>query len=299
MNLLFLFTILQLFATPSTVAQPAPLSSTISLGCSNSCPLSQWCYLNHLLLSCPFSFCSQSFPESGSFPMTRLFASSGKNIAASTSASVLPVSIWGWFLLGLTGLISFQYKGLLRVFSSTIVQKHQFFGAQPSSVLSLHQFSHPYMTTGKTVALTRQILVGKVMSLLFNMMSRLVIAFLTRSKHLLISWLQSTSTVTLEPKKIKSVTSSTFSPSICINPSVNSIQFSSVQSLSCVLLYDPMDCSLPDSMSLTNSQSLLKLMSTESVMASNHLIFCHPLLLPPSIFPRIRVFSNESVLPVS
>ena len=137
------------------------------------------------------------------------------------------------------------WRRLLRVFSSTIVQKHQFFGAQPSSVLSLHQFSHPYMTTGKTVALTRQILVCKVMSLLFNMMSRLVIAFLTRSKHLLISWLQSPSTVTLEPKKVKSVTSSTFSPSICINPSVNSIQFSSVQSLSRVLLYDPMDCSLP------------------------------------------------------
>ena len=77
------------------------------------------------------------------------------------------------------------------------------------------QFAHPYMTTGKTIALTRWIFVGKVMSLLFNMLSRFVIAFLPRSKHLLISWLQSPSTVILEPKKINSVTVSIVSPSFC------------------------------------------------------------------------------------
>ena len=77
------------------------------------------------------------------------------------------------------------------------------------------QLPHPYMTTGKTIALTTQTFVGKVMSLLFNMLSRLVIAFLSRSKHLFISWLQSPSTVILEPKKINSVTVSIFSPSIC------------------------------------------------------------------------------------
>ena len=77
------------------------------------------------------------------------------------------------------------------------------------------QLSHPYMTTGKTIALTRRTFVGKVMSLLFNMLSRFVIVFLPKSKHLLISWLQSLSTVILEPKKIKSVTVSTFPPSIC------------------------------------------------------------------------------------
>ena len=76
------------------------------------------------------------------------------------------------------------------------------------------QLSHPYMTTGKTIALTRQTFVGKVMSLLFNMLSRLVVTFLPRSKRLLISWLQSPSTVILEPKKIKSVTVSIVSPSI-------------------------------------------------------------------------------------
>ena len=77
------------------------------------------------------------------------------------------------------------------------------------------QLSHPYMTTGKTIALTRQTFVGKVMSLLFNMLSRLVIAFLPRSKRLLISWLQSPFAVIFEPKKIKSATVSTVSPSIC------------------------------------------------------------------------------------
>ena len=93
-----------------------------------------------------------------------------------------------------------------RVFSNTTVQKHHFFGAQ----LSLQSNSHPYMTTGKTIALTKQTFVGKVMSLLFNVLS--VITFLSRSKHLLISWLQSPSAVILEPPKIKSVT---VFPSIC------------------------------------------------------------------------------------
>ena len=79
------------------------------------------------------------------------------------------------------------------------------------------QLSHPYMTTGQTIALTRGIFVGKVMSLLFNTLSRFVIAFLPRSKRLLISWLQSLSTVILEPKKIKSVTVSFVSPSICLD----------------------------------------------------------------------------------
>ena len=83
------------------------------------------------------------------------------------------------------------------------------------SALFIVQLSHPYMTTGKTITLTRKTFVGKVMSLLFNMLSRLVIAFLPRSKCLLISWLQSASTVILEPKKIKALTVSIVSPSIC------------------------------------------------------------------------------------
>ena len=105
-----------------------------------------------------------------------------------------------------------QSKGLSRVFSNTTVQKHQFFGAQLSIIVHL---SHPAMTTGKTIALNRQTYVGKVMSLLFNMLFRLVITSLPRSKRLLISWLQSLSAVILEPAKIKSVTVSIVSPSIC------------------------------------------------------------------------------------
>ena len=102
-----------------------------------------------------------------------------------------------------------QSKGLSRVFSNTTVQKRQLFGTQ----LSIVQLSHPNMTTGKTIALTRQTFVGKVMSLLFNMLPRLVITLLPRSKRLLISWLQSPSAVTLEPPKIKSDTVSTAPPS--------------------------------------------------------------------------------------
>ena len=83
------------------------------------------------------------------------------------------------------------------------------------SAFFIVQLSHPYMTTGKTIAMTRQTFVGKVMFLLFNMLSRLVIVLILRSKHLLISWLQSPSAVILEPKKIKSLTVSTVSPSIC------------------------------------------------------------------------------------
>ena len=123
----------------------------------------------------------------------------------------LPMNIQDWFPLEWTGWISLQSKGLSRVFANTTVQKQQFFGAQRFFMV---QLSHPYMTTGKMIALTRQT-IGKVMSLLFDMLSRLVIAFLQRSKHLLISWLQSPSTVNLEPKKIKSVTVSIVSPPIC------------------------------------------------------------------------------------
>ena len=122
------------------------------------------------------------------------------------------MNIQGWCPLGLTGLISLQSKGLSRVFSSTTIWKHQFFGVHSSLWSNSHIW---YMKTGKTIALTRWTFVGKVMSLLFNMLSRFVIAFLPRSKCLLISWLQSSSAVILEPKEIKSVTISTFSPSIC------------------------------------------------------------------------------------
>ena len=95
-------------------------------------PLSQWCHPTTSFSVAPFSFCPQSFLASGSFPISQLFESDGKNIGASASASVLPMNIQGWFPAGMTGLISLQSKGLSRVFSSTTVQEHQFFSAQPS-----------------------------------------------------------------------------------------------------------------------------------------------------------------------
>ena len=168
--------------------------------CSNSCPLSQWFYLTISSSTALFSSCLQSFPVSGSFLTSQLFASGGQSIGASALTSVLPMNIQDWFPLGLTGWISLQSRGLSRVFSKTTVQKHQFFSAQ----LSLWSNSHIHTwLLEKIIALTRWTFVSKVMSLLFNMLSRLVIGFLPRSKCLLISWLQSPSAVILEPKKIK------------------------------------------------------------------------------------------------
>ena len=126
-----------------------------------------------------------------SFPVSQLFAWGGQTIGVSASASVLPMNSQDWSPLGWSSWISSQSKGLSRVFSNTTAQKYQFFSAQLSSQ-SNSQF-HPHMTTGETVALTRRTFVGKVMSLLLNMLSRLVITFLPRSKRLLISWLQSPS----------------------------------------------------------------------------------------------------------
>ena len=112
-------------------------------------------------------------------------ASDGQRIGASASASVLPMNTQGWFPLGLPGLLSLVSKGCSRVFSSTTIWKHQFFGTS----IFIVQLSHLYVTTGKTIVLIIQTFVSKVMSLLFNILSRFFIAFLPRSKYLLISWL--------------------------------------------------------------------------------------------------------------
>ena len=162
-----------------------PLSPRI---CSNSCPLSCWCYLTILFSAAPFSFCLWSFPASGSFPMSWLFASDGQSIGASASASVLLKKIQGWFPLGLT-----DSPRDSQVFSSTTIQKHQFFGTQPSLWSNSHILC--MWVLEKTIALTIWTFVSKVMSLLFNTLSGFVRAFLSRSKHLLISWLQSPSAV--------------------------------------------------------------------------------------------------------
>ena len=153
----------------------------------NSCPSSWRCHPTILSSVVPFFSHLQSFPASGSFPKSQFFASGGQSIGVSASASVLPMNTQDWSPLGWTGWISLQCKGLSRVFSNTTVQKYQFFSTQ---LFFIVQTSHPYLTTGKTIVLTRRTFVGKVMSLLFNMLFRLVITFLPRSKCLLISWLQ-------------------------------------------------------------------------------------------------------------
>ena len=120
-----------------------PCPSPSPRACSNLCPLSWWCHPTISSSVIPFSSCLQSFPASGSFLMSWLFASGGQSIGASASPSVLPMNIQDWFPLGLTDLISLQAEGLSRVFSNTTVQKHQFFGTQP--FLLKVQPSHPYM----------------------------------------------------------------------------------------------------------------------------------------------------------
>ena len=147
----------------------------------NSCALSRWC---HPIISSsvvPFSRHLESFPASGSFSMSPFFASGGQSIRVSAIASVFPMNIQNWFPLGWTGWISLQSKGL---------STPQFKSINSSALSFLHS---PTLTsihdTGKTIALTRWTFVGKERSLLFNMLSRLVLAFLPRSKRLLISWL--------------------------------------------------------------------------------------------------------------
>ena len=143
--------------------------------------------------------------------MNQLFAWGGQSIGALASTSVLARNTQDWSPLGWTGWISLQSKGLFK----SLLQHHSLKASiLRHSAFFTVQLSHPYVTTGKTIALTRRTFVGKVMSLLFNMLSRLVITFLPRSKRLLISWLQSPSAVILEPSKIKSDTISTVSPSI-------------------------------------------------------------------------------------
>ena len=127
-----------------------PLYPSLSPGVfSSSCPLHHWCHPTILSSVSLFSFWRQSFPASGSFPMSWPFSSGGQNTGAS--ASVLPMSIQGWFPLRLTGWISLLSKGLSRIFSSTTIRKHQFFNVLPSL---WSRFQHRYMTTGETIALT-------------------------------------------------------------------------------------------------------------------------------------------------
>ena len=181
----------QLFRTPWTAECQASLSIINSWSLLKFKTVELVMPSNHLILCCPLLFLPSILSSIRSFLRRRsqFFTLDGQSIGVSASASVLPVNIHDWFPLGWTGWISLLSKGLSGLFSNTTVQKHQFFDSQ----LSLWSSSYIHTTTGKTVTLTRWTFFSKVMSLLFNILSRLVIAFLPRSKHLLISWLQSPS----------------------------------------------------------------------------------------------------------
>jgi len=174
---------------------------------SNSRPSSQWFHPAISSSVVPFSSCPQSLPAPESFPMSQLFTWGGQSTGVSALAKQIP------------GLISFRMDWLdLLAVQGTLKSFLQHHSSKASilwcSAFFTVQLSHPYMTNGKTIALTRRTFVGKVMSLLFNMLSRLVITFPSRGKRLLISWLQSPSAMILGPQKMKSDTVSTVCPSI-------------------------------------------------------------------------------------
>ena len=202
----------RLFATPWTATCQASLSITNTQSLLKLMPIELVMPSNHLIHCCPFLLLPSIFPSIRAFSNESVlrhrwpkYCSFRFNISSSNEYSGLISFRMDWLdLLAVQGTL----KSLLQHHSSkaSVLQDSAFF---------IVQCSHPYMTTGKTIALTRRMFVGKVMSLFFNMLSRLVIAFLPRSKHLLISCLQSPSTVILEPPQIKSVTVSIVFVSIC------------------------------------------------------------------------------------
>ena len=212
----------QIFATPWTAAHQASLSITNSWNLLKLMSIESVMPSNHFILCRPLLLPLQSFPASGYFLVSRFFASGGQSIGASASASVLLTNIQD----RLTGLISLKSKGLSRVFSNTTVQSINSpalrFLYSPT-LTSIHDYWKNHGFDWMKLCWQSNVsafylfiyLFIYLLSLLFNMLSRLVIAFLPRSKHLLISWLQSPPAVILEPPKIQSLIVSIVSPSIC------------------------------------------------------------------------------------
>ena len=201
-----------LFGTPWTAARQASLSITISRSWPKLLFIESVMPSNHLILCHPFLLLPSILPSIRVFSNELVLCIRWPKYW-SFSFNISPSN-------GHPGLISFRMDWLdLLVVQGPLKSLLQHHRSKVSilqqSAFFIVQLSHPHKTTGKTIALTRQTFVGKVMSLLFNMLSRLVITFLPRSKHLLISWLQSPFAVILEPQKIKSATVSTVSPSIC------------------------------------------------------------------------------------
>ena len=183
----------------------ASLSFTISQNLLELMSIESVMPSNILIFCCPHFLVPSILPSIRVFSNELFLPIKGQSIEASASASVLPMNIWGWFLLGWASLIFLPSKSLLQHHNlkASILQH---------SALFMIQLSHPYMTTTKTIALIIWTFAGNVISLLFNMLSRFVMAFLLRSKGLWILWLQSPCAVILKPRKRKSVTVSTFSP---------------------------------------------------------------------------------------
>ena len=180
------------FLWPQQLPQPRlPCPSLSPWVCSPCCPLNHWC---HPTISSSITSLfppSQSFPESGSFSIRRLFTSGGKSIGPSASASVLPMNIQDWLPLVLIGLISFCPGDAQQLSTAPQLEESVLW----CSAFVMAQISHLYMTTGKIIALTRSSFVGIAMSLIFNTLSRFATDLFPRSKCLLISWFQSPSAV--------------------------------------------------------------------------------------------------------
>ena len=186
----------RLFVTPMDWARP-PCPSPTPRAYSKSCPLCRWCHPTISSSVAPFSSCLQTFPGSESFQMSWFFTSGGPKYW-SLSFNISPSNEY-------SGLISFRMDWLdLLAIQGTLKSLLQHHSSKASilwrSAFFIVQLSHPYMTTGKTIALTRRTFVGKAMFLLVNMLFRLVIAFLPRRERLFISWLWSPSAVISEPK---------------------------------------------------------------------------------------------------
>ena len=193
----------QLIVTPRTAARQASLSIINSQSLLKLMSITSVMPSNHLILCCPLLLLLSIFPSIRVFSNELVFCISWPQIW-SFSFSISPSNEY-------SGLISFRMDWLdLLAVQKTLKSLLQHHSSKASilrhSAFFIVQLSHPYMTTGNTITLTRWTCVGKVMSLLFNMLSSLVIVFLPRSKHLLISWLQSPSAVILEPRKVKSLT---------------------------------------------------------------------------------------------
>ena len=201
-----------LFATPWTAARQASLSFTISWSLFKLMSIDSVMPSNLFILCCPLLLLSSIFSSIRVCSSELVLCIRCPNYW-SFSFSIIPSNEY-------SGLISFRMDWLdLLAAQGTLKSVLQHHSSKASilwhSAFFIVQLSHPYLTTGKTIALTRRTFIDKVMSLLLNMLSRLVIIFLPRSKRLLISWLQSPSAVILKPKKIKYVTVSIVSPSIC------------------------------------------------------------------------------------